>query len=96
MIVASISIVDAVNQITLELRPEGAPEKSGFVPEKGLATVKVAGLKRLSHVSKSMLTVCLPAQPNGKAAARDAGKLRIEGKEYVVADGDGIEFRFNV
>jgi|TARA_B110000438_G_scaffold234496_1_gene230918 ribosome-binding ATPase YchF (GTP1/OBG family) len=32
----------------------------------------------------------------GKAAARDAGKLRIEGKEYVVADGDGIEFRFNV
>ena len=32
----------------------------------------------------------------GKAAARDAGKLRIEGKEYVVADGDVIEFRFNV
>ena len=32
----------------------------------------------------------------GKAAARDAGKLRIEGKEYEVADGDVIEFRFNV
>lgn len=31
-----------------------------------------------------------------KAAARDAGKLRIEGKEYVVKDGDVIEFRFNV
>ncbi len=31
-----------------------------------------------------------------KAAARDAGKLRIEGKEYVVNDGDVIEFRFNV
>ncbi|MDE0826881.1 MAG: redox-regulated ATPase YchF [Akkermansiaceae bacterium] len=31
-----------------------------------------------------------------KSAARDAGKLRIEGKEYVVQDGDVIEFRFNV
>ena len=26
----------------------------------------------------------------------EAGKLRIEGKEYVVQDGDVIEFRFNV
>jgi len=31
-----------------------------------------------------------------KSAARDAGKLRIEGKEYEVKDGDVIEFRFNV
>ena len=30
------------------------------------------------------------------AKAREAGKLRIEGKEYVVQDGDVIEFRFNV
>ncbi len=28
--------------------------------------------------------------------AREAGKLRIEGKEYVVKDGDVVEFRFNV
>jgi GTP-binding protein YchF len=28
--------------------------------------------------------------------AREAGKLRIEGKEYVVNDGDVVEFRFNV
>jgi GTP-binding protein YchF len=31
-----------------------------------------------------------------KAAAKLAGKVRIEGKEYVVKDGDVIEFRFNV
>ncbi|MBK1830374.1 redox-regulated ATPase YchF [Verrucomicrobiaceae bacterium R5-34] len=31
-----------------------------------------------------------------KNAAKEAGKLRIEGKEYVVKDGDIIEFRFNV
>jgi ribosome-binding ATPase YchF (GTP1/OBG family) len=29
-------------------------------------------------------------------ACRDAGVLRIEGKDYVVADGDIINFRFNV
>jgi len=30
------------------------------------------------------------------AKAREAGKLRIEGKEYTVQDGDVMEFRFNV
>ncbi len=30
------------------------------------------------------------------AAARAAGKARIEGKEYVMRDGDVVEFRFNV
>jgi GTP-binding protein YchF len=30
------------------------------------------------------------------AAARAAGKVRMEGKEYVMADGDVVEFRFNV
>jgi GTP-binding protein YchF len=29
-------------------------------------------------------------------AARSAGKARIEGKDYVMADGDVVEFRFNV
>lgn len=31
-----------------------------------------------------------------EAAARDAGRLRIEGKEYIVKDGDVMHFRFNV
>ena len=33
---------------------------------------------------------------NGEAGARDAGKLRQEGKEYVVKDGDVLHFKFNV
>ena len=32
----------------------------------------------------------------GEAGAREAGKFRQEGKEYVVQDGDGLNFRFNV
>jgi ribosome-binding ATPase YchF (GTP1/OBG family) len=30
----------------------------------------------------------------GEAGARDAGKLRLEGKDYVVRDGDVLHFRF--
>ncbi len=32
----------------------------------------------------------------GEAGAREAGKLRIEGRDYVVQDGDVVLFRFNV
>jgi ribosome-binding ATPase YchF (GTP1/OBG family) len=32
----------------------------------------------------------------GEAGARETGKLRAEGKEYVVQDGDVMLFRFNV
>jgi ribosome-binding ATPase YchF (GTP1/OBG family) len=32
----------------------------------------------------------------GEKEARDTGKLRAEGKEYVVAEGDVMNFRFNV
>ncbi|TMJ41060.1 MAG: redox-regulated ATPase YchF [Alphaproteobacteria bacterium] len=31
---------------------------------------------------------------NGEAGARDAGKLRLEGKDYIVQDGDVLHFRF--
>ena len=32
----------------------------------------------------------------GEAAAKENGKLRLEGKEYIVQDGDVIHFKFNV
>ncbi len=32
---------------------------------------------------------------NGEQGAKDAGKMRLEGKEYVVRDGDVLHFRFN-
>jgi GTP-binding protein YchF len=33
---------------------------------------------------------------NGEAGAKTAGKLRLEGKEYIVVDGDVMHFKFNV
>ncbi|WP_019218297.1 DUF933 domain-containing protein, partial [Legionella tunisiensis] len=32
----------------------------------------------------------------GEQGAKEAGKLRLEGKEYIVCDGDVMHFRFNV
>jgi hypothetical protein len=33
---------------------------------------------------------------NGEQGAKEAGKLRSEGKDYIVRDGDVVHFRFNV
>ncbi|MCM5703070.1 redox-regulated ATPase YchF [Larsenimonas salina] len=33
---------------------------------------------------------------NGEAGAKEAGKWRLEGKDYIIKDGDVIHFRFNV
>ena len=35
-------------------------------------------------------------QYGGEVPAKDAGKFRLEGKEYIVDDGDVMHFRFNV
>ena len=35
-------------------------------------------------------------QFGGEQGAKEAGKMRLEGKEYVVGDGDILHFRFNV
>ena len=35
-------------------------------------------------------------EQNGELGAKDAGKWRLEGKDYIVQDGDVIHFRFNV
>ena len=52
---------------------------------KKVLVLAVAALMALS------LVAC-----GSKAAARDKGLVRLEGKEYVMQDGDVVEFRFNV
>jgi ribosome-binding ATPase YchF (GTP1/OBG family) len=32
----------------------------------------------------------------GEQGAKEAGKMRLEGKDYIVRDGDVMHFRFNV
>ena len=51
--------------------------------ERGVIAAEVASLDEL-------------VAAGSRAAAREAGKLRIEGKDYEVKDGDVIDFRFNV
>ncbi|WP_092485597.1 redox-regulated ATPase YchF [Candidatus Ichthyocystis hellenicum] len=49
------------------------------------------GFIRAETISYEDYVLC-----NGPQGAKEAGKMRLEGKEYVVNDGDIIHFRFNV
>lgn len=49
------------------------------------------GFIRAEIVSYDDFVAC-----NGEQGAKEAGKWRLEGKEYIVQDGDVIHFRFNV
>lgn len=63
-----------------------APQAAGVIHtdfEKGFIKAEVIGYDDFIHYGT-------------EAACREAGKLRIEGKEYVVKDGDVMHFRFNV
>lgn len=68
--------------------PKGAlaPEAAGTIH-----TDFQKGFIRAETIGYDDYIVC-----GGEQGARDAGKLRQEGKEYVVQDGDVILFRFNV
>jgi len=63
-----------------------APQAAGVIHtdfEKGFIRAEVIGYD--DYVSLK-----------GEAGAKEAGKMRLEGKEYVVRDGDVVHFRFNV
>ena len=63
-----------------------APEAAGVIHtdfQKGFIRAEVIGFE--DYVTH-----------RGEQGAKDAGRWRLEGKEYVVADGDVIHFRFNV
>jgi len=63
-----------------------APQAAGVIHtdfQKGFIKAEVIGFEDL-------------VEAGSVAAARAAGKARIEGKDYVMHDGDVVEFRFNV
>jgi GTP-binding protein YchF len=68
--------------------PQGAtaPQAAGVIHtdfERGFIKAEVVSFDDL-------------VESGSKAAAKAAGKVRMEGKDYVMADGDVVEFRFNV
>lgn len=68
--------------------PQGstAPQAAGVIHtdfEKGFIRAEVIGYEDY-------------IQFKGESGAKDAGKWRLEGKEYIVRDGDVMHFRFNV
>ena len=68
--------------------PEGstAPQAAGKIHtdfEKGFIRAEIVGFDDF-------------VGNKGEAGAKEAGKWRLEGKEYIVKDGDVIHFRFNV
>lgn len=63
-----------------------APQAAGVIHtdfEKGFIRAEVTAYDDFVHY-------------NGEQGAKEAGKLRLEGKEYIVKDGDVMHFRFNV
>ena len=67
-------------------RGDTAPKAAGVIHtdfEKGFIKAEVVSFDDLMEAGSM-------------AAAKAAGKVRIEGKDYVMADGDVVEFRFNV
>ena len=63
-----------------------APQAAG-----GIHTDFERGFIRAEVISYDDFIAC-----DGEHGAKEAGKLRLEGKDYVVQDGDVIHFRFNV
>ncbi|MEE9494827.1 MAG: redox-regulated ATPase YchF [Gammaproteobacteria bacterium] len=63
-----------------------APEAAGVIH-----TDFQKGFIRAEVTSYEDFTAC-----NGELGAKEAGKLRLEGKDYIVQDGDVMHFRFNV
>jgi GTP-binding protein YchF len=63
-----------------------APQAAGVIHtdfEKGFIKAEVIGYEDF-------------VQYDGESGAKGAGRLRLEGKEYIIQDGDVVHFRFNV
>jgi hypothetical protein len=78
----------------------GEPEARAWQLEKGKTALKAAGTVH-SDMERGFIRAEVVAfddfkQAGSMAAAHKAGKVRLEGRDYVVRDGDMILFRFNV
>lgn len=78
----------------------GVKEVRGWTVKVGATAPEAAGVIH-TDFQKGFIRAEVTAyddfiEYNGEHGAKEAGKLRLEGKEYVVKDGDVMHFRFNV
>lgn len=78
----------------------GPMEARAWTITRGLSAVQAAG-KIHSDIEHGFIRAEVIAYDayvahRGEAGCRDAGKLRLEGKDYVMQDGDVVHFRFKV
>lgn len=95
LIKASYRLLDLITYFTA-----GEKEVRAWTIKKGWKAPQAAGVIH-TDFEKGFIkaeVIKLNDYQNFKteSACRDAGKIRIEGKEYLVADGDIMHFRFNV
>ena len=78
----------------------GPKEARAWTVEKGARAPQAAGVIHTDFekgfIRAETIAYADYVALNGEAGARDAGRLRLEGKDYVVQDGDVIHFRFNL
>ncbi len=92
---AAYELLDLISFLTT-----GEDEVRAWTIRRGTAALKAAG-KIHSDIERGFIRAEVVAyedwvQCGSDARAREMGKLRLEGKEYVVRDGDIIHFRFHV
>lgn len=78
----------------------GVKEVRAWTVKKGATAPEAAGVIH-TDFQKGFIRAEVTAYDDfvghsGEQGAKDAGKLRLEGKEYIVKDGDVMHFRFNV
>jgi GTP-binding protein YchF len=92
---AGYGLLDLVTFFTV-----GPKEARAWTVQKGAKAPQAAGVIhtdfekgfiRAETISYADFVAC-----GGEQGAKEAGKMRLEGAEYVVADGDVLHFRFNV
>jgi ribosome-binding ATPase YchF (GTP1/OBG family) len=88
---------------TLKLRTyltAGPKEARAWVIHQGDTAPKAAGVIHTDFekgfIKAEIVSYDDLIAAGSMAAAKAAGKVRMEGKDYVMADGDVVEFRFNV
>ncbi len=78
----------------------GPKESRAWTVRKGATAPEAAGVIHTDFqkgfIKAEIVSFDDLVEAGSMSAAKAAGKVRMEGKEYVMADGDVVEFRFNV